>query len=66
MAALLFGALLLLIPNALFALWAVWFDLNGDGTLTRAGRRYVSFMFGFVAVVLVTALMGLVGYVENL
>jgi len=66
MAALIFGALILLIPNALFALWMVWFDLSDNGTMTVAGRRYISFTFGFIAVVLISALAGLIHLINSI
>ena len=66
MTALLFGALFLLIPNALFALFLVWVDLSDNGALTVSGRRYISFTFGFIAFVLIAALMGFIGYIEML
>lgn len=66
MAALLFGALFLLIPNALFALFLVWVDLSDNGTMTRLGRRYITITFGFIAAVLIAALMGLIGMIETL
>lgn len=65
LATLAIGALVLLVPNALFALFLVWVDLSDNGTMTRAGRRYVSIMFGFVAAVLVTALMVVIGTIET-
>ena len=66
MTALLFGALFLLIPNALFALFLVWVDLSDNGTMTRLGRRYITITFGFIAAVLIAALMGLVGMIETM
>lgn len=66
MTALLFGALFLLIPNALFALFVVWLDLSDNGTMTRLGRRYITITFGFIAAVLIAALMGLVGMIETM
>lgn len=67
MTALLFGALFLLIPNALFALFLVWVDMREHGNyLTVSGRRYITITFGFIAVVLIVALMGFIGMIETL
>lgn len=63
--ALLAGITLILIPNALFALWMLWYELNGNGSITRCGRAYINGTFGLIAIVLVTALMGIVGYIET-
>lgn len=65
MQALVYGAILLLIPNALFALWLVWLDLRDNATLTASGHRYVNTSLAFVGVVLMLALFGIVGYIET-
>jgi heme A synthase len=62
---LMLGALIILIPNAVFGLWLVWSELNYDGVLTRKGQRYVTVTFTLIAGVLITALMGIVGYIET-
>jgi hypothetical protein len=66
MQALMLGATLLLIPNALFALWLTWLDLRDDGTLTQRGQGYVTSVFSLIAVTLILALMGVVGYIQTI
>lgn len=63
--ALLLGISVILIPNALFGLWLVWVDLNGNGTLTERGNRYITVIFTAIGGVMVTALMGIIGYIET-
>jgi hypothetical protein len=64
--AILIGAVFLLIPNALFALWLTWHDLNSDGTLSDRGQRYVTGVFSFIAVTLILALIGTVGLIQTM
>ena len=64
--ALLLGITLLLIPNALFALWLTWRDLHDEGTLTGRGQGYVRAVFSFIAVTLIIALIGIVGFIETI
>jgi hypothetical protein len=64
--AILIGAIILLIPNAIFALWLTWFDLRDDGTLSERGRTYVTGVFSFIAVTLILALIGTVGLIQTM
>ena len=64
--ALLLGVSIILLPNALFGLWLVWLDLNEDGRLTARGNRYVTVTFAALGGVIVTALMGIIGYIETM
>ena len=64
--ALLLGALIILIPNAMFGLWLIWLELNDGGRLTRKGHRYLNLTFTGIFLVLVTALMGIIGYIESM
>lgn len=66
MMSLLLGVTLLLIPNALFALWMTWLDLSDNGTLTERGQGYVRGVFAFIAVSLIITLMAIVGAVQTM
>lgn len=63
---LIIGVSVILIPNALFALWLTWRDLKDDGTLTERGHKYVNGIFGFVGVTLILALISIVGAIETM
>ena len=63
---LMLGVSIFTIPCTLFAMWLTWVDLKDDGTLTERGHRYVNGIFGFIAVTLIIALLGIVGTLQTM